>query len=736
LTVDSSIPEYPSATFVSSNLKDSEWQKLAADISRVLPTRLTTNASDLYPRLATCPSFDNCIAVALDYVRVKNDHTLSEEYGKQCCANGSKLNKSIITSHIQSFRQFGVLETIARTQRQHADIFLQVQDVKANYQAFPEYNTLLELAEEGATICTPPDFTFNNGVGACSRPICSIVPSAIHARLSQEQLIGDSIIVPQSVLKQAAALAGLQFHVSELSWVFKPGDAESNLLGRLVDDYTNSAGGGLNGEHTMDEIIRLYGSVTNPQLADLCRAYLASRDPSGHDPLDIATEDVGRAYRRAKVRPPHCLMLVLNLPPIEGVPPLYSIGLSGRFGYCGAGHVWAVAARALKWRFDLQCRALRSTAYGEIYVDDLTFFPRQSHSPRLITFWAHICESLCGTDARQEAKANCGPVTPTIGWVFSQPDDRVFVSEKGFLSLVACFFGLFPIALHPKQPVLVLTLMRAAQLTLRYSASMFTMAPFCSGFYRDLQGVKNSRGTRRVSFRTVCDVWAWRAHLFLCFDRLADLSIPIAWPALRQLSVDELIRRARTLVYVDAASNDPLIGVYIVNKIWSQFNFPSATYFHNRKLKNITIALLEMCGIVAGALLALQDTEQPPHSTPHHVHIVTDNTNAYYWSLSNKSSTPVLYFFLQMLTLIAAKGNLLITHSWTSSATNPVADAISRNFREPGMDKHLTLLRNTCRRVEIPPVFLQTIAIACEQPLTTALATVRLALTPLDGTSS
>ena len=173
----------------------------------------------------------------------------------------------------------------------------------------------------------------------------------------------------------------------------------------------------------------------------------------------------------------------------------------------------------------------------------------------------------------------------------------------------------------------------------------------------------------------------------------------------------------------------------MVNSIWSQFEFPSGTYFNHSTVAPVTIAVLEMCGIVAGALLAAQAIQQRPHSTPHHLHIVTDNTNAYYWSLSHKSQCPLLYFFLQLLSLIAAQHSLLITHSWTPSEDNPVADAISRNFRGPGMDAHLQLLRRTCRQVPIPPAFLSSTRSASGWPHADPLRTIRLALTPLDGTN-
>jgi hypothetical protein len=205
---------------------------------------------------------------------------------------------------------------------------------------------------------------------------------------------------------------------------------------------------------------------------------------------------------------------------------------------------------------------------------------------------------------------------------------------------------------------------------------------------------------------------------------------------MRRLPAEELIARADSLVYVDAAKTNRLVGAYIVNSLWCQFQFPSPTYYDSRKITEVSIAILEMCGIVGGALLALHDCKPAPLSTPRHVHIVTDNTNAYYWSLSNKSHCPVLYFFLQLLALIAAQGNLIVTHSWTSSATNTVGDAISRNFRDPGMEQYHRLLRDTCRQVEIPAAFLEATKTACEQSLATASATIRLALAPLAGTST
>ena len=320
------------------------------------------------------------------------------------------------------------------------------------------------------------------------------------------------------------------------------------------------------------------------------------------------------AYRRVKVQPSHCLYQVLKLPLLPNLPPLYSIGLSGRFGYCGAGHTWAVPARALQWSYNKKCHEINAPTEALVYVDDLTTFPLAQHYPVLLAHWEHQCNGLCGKGARKLSKSTKGPTGTSIGWVLSRPDNRVYLSEKGFLSLIHAFFTLIPLRIQAHQPVRTLTLMRIAQLTMRYSASMFTMAPFCSGFYRDLAGVQSSHGSRRICYRTLCDIYAWRAHLLLCFTRLGDLATPIPWPVLRRHNTELLMAAADYIGYGDAASTASKVGIYVVDQFWASFSFPATHYYDQQRRTLITIALLEMSAIVALALLAARHLSARAHT--------------------------------------------------------------------------------------------------------------------------
>jgi hypothetical protein len=83
------------------------------------------------------------------------------------------------------------------------------------------------------------------------------------------------------------------------------------------------------------------------------------------------------------------------------------------------------------------------------------------------------------------SKSKSGTRIASLGWVFDIPSQLAFVSEKGFLSLVACFYCEIPLHVKKGDKVQVLTLMRAGQLTRRYAVSLFAMALFCSGLAGD-----------------------------------------------------------------------------------------------------------------------------------------------------------------------------------------------------------------------------------------------------------
>ena len=187
--------------------------------------------------------------------------------------------------------------------------------------------------------------------------------------------------------------------------------------------------------------------------------------------------------------------------------------------------------------------------------------------------------------------------------------------------------------------------------------------------------------------------------------------------------------------YGDAASTASKVGIYVVDQFWASFSFPATHYYDQQRRTLITIALLEMSAIVALALLAARHLSPRAHGYTH-VHIVTDNTNAYYQALSNQSTSPLLYLFLQMLNFISASANIMFTYSWTPSGNNPIADAISRDFRTAAGPTSMTYLRQHCQHVPIPPAFMTTMLSASSKSQTTATETLQWALTPLRGTSS
>ena len=701
--------------------------------SAITNTTLDSQVMDSY---ALDKPFPELLDHARTFIQQTTCHATSQHYAAEQIAAGNGIDTQRVADQWALVQQHGLVGACDRIQQQNAANYLQPQFIHDQLQEFPEYNTLHTLALDGATICRPTDWQPNQGEGVNVRKICKTMADAVHVRMAQEHALGDVLLIERDLFTFMAAAQNLEFHLTELGWVFKPGEKLSDLLGRIIDDYTNSPGP-LNTDDTRLAMETLYGALHLPQLEDMCARLLNARDAFPNQAILGLKEDVSRAYRRIRVRPADCPIMGVLLPPTQEGVTYIAFRLSQPFGHNASGHSWGVVSRAIMWHMD-RTMALHQMLpptvtlnnLGAMYVDDEFTF---ANLPYLkLTSLAFISATqMAGANARDASKADISPSLMTLGWTFMDHHDAVLPSTKGWFSLLHIFFHVVPLDLKKGDQLTAGTLLRMGALASRYSRALLPLAGFCQGFHTDASDAIPV-ALRRVSARTVQDTQMWRTYLQLIAAHPMLMSTPVSWPAVIALTPDQQAERADGVAFVDACTSQRAIGIFMRHILWCQFQFPTATYFRQNQCEDIHINLLEMTGVVAGAIVAI--LHAPPMS---HLHVWCDNTASVGWSHSNRVNTPLACMLTQMLTLLGASRRVLVTVGWIAGEENIMADAISRLFNVPnGPQLQQELQQSACRQVFVPRTFMTALETASEmrQCLTSQIA--QLVHTVLDGANT
>ena len=698
-----------------------------------LPPSVETIDTVLAAQYALDRSFSALVAHAHEFVNQSHSHAACRAYAAAQVEAGHGVDTALVAHHLSLLRQHGLVQTCALLQAHHAANYLQPDVVRAEYGGVPQFDILLQLAESGAHILRPTDWQPNMGQGVHVRNICQLMADCVHVRMAQEQALGDVLLVECGEFRALAAAAGLAYHVTELGWVFKPGSKLSDLLGRIIDDFTNSPGP-LNTDDTRLAMDRLYGILRLPQLADMCASLLQARAAFPGEPIYGAKEDVSRAYHRVRIAAEDCPCMVVLLPPDRNGVQYYAVRLSQPFGHNASGHAWGVVSRAIEWRMDELLRASPACPPAAIprqllgmYVDDLYSFAGHA-------FLLHVADAfdrasrVAGAGARDMAKQDITLELQSLGWTFIDRFDAVLPNPKGWFNLVSLFFVTIPWDLRPKDKLPAQLLLRMGSYASRYSRALLPLRSFVHAFYGDA-GDASVFAVRSVSARTVQDVAMWRLFLRLAYHRPMLMTTPVHWPVVATLSPQEQADRADCVAFVDAATSSHAIGAFIQDVAWAYFVCPVLTHFLKSACVQLHINVLEMMAVVSGALLALIACPDVSH-----VHVWGDNTTSVAWSDSNRVNSPLCCFLTQLLTLMGASRRTLITVGWVAGVRNPTADAISRDFKVPQGEHYRALL--ACpphRRLPLPPAFMTGIMRASEMWHCKTFEIAQSARTVLDG---
>jgi hypothetical protein len=131
----------------------------------------------------------------------------------------------------------------------------------------------------------------------------------------------------------------------------------------------------------------------------------------------------------------------------------------------------------------------------------------------------------------------------------------------------------------------------------------------------------------------------WRFFLCMAYHRPAILSVPILWPCLLTDNPEAQARHANRVAYVDAASTTHMCGAFIEDLTWCPYPCPVLRHFVGNNTVPVSINVLEMLGVILGALVALN-----ANPTITHLHVWCDNTTSVAWADSNRTNSPLCSF--------------------------------------------------------------------------------------------
>jgi hypothetical protein len=182
------------------------------------------------------------------------------------------------------------------------------------------------------------------------------------------------------------------------------------------------------------------------------------------------------------------------------------------------------------------------------------------------------CE-VAGDNARDVSRSAIMVKFESLGWLFGENAKFGFPNTKGLLNLNTLFFTTVPWNIQRDDSVSVILLMRLGSYTSRYSQAITPMKAFCHGFYGDTRGA-SPFSTRRVSARTVQDMWMCRTFLCLAYHHPSLLSVSIEWPVVNTWAPEAQAAHADSVVFVDAALSHNCCGVFINGILWCQHLSP------------------------------------------------------------------------------------------------------------------------------------------------------------------
>ena len=625
----------------------------------------------LYPNLGGA-SLQATVAAAAAATSEKHARQQAENAGREYLSHHD-IDRGAVHNATTEFKTEDPTIVIRRYQHHIHQHTLQLNTLKSDYQNDPEYNTLIELATQGATPIPPHDFQPNMGSGTKIRRGKTPTPLALRAHAAIAQREGHAIIVHREALPHIAKY--LPVHVSEASVCAKPGKP----LGRAIFDYSHTREGSPpNHESQKSAHADKYGAIRHGTLSDLCSAVIAAEETTGPGHAWGGEMDANGAYTHILESPQGASIHMVLVAEDQTNPAhdLILIPLVMFFGSQTAPYCWEVVGRALTRRSNA-----RGT-HGVTYADDRSNYGTHEAAHAEMHAFQTDAEALLGPRAIQHTKTRLSRTPTSIGWTFLLQQRLVIPSQKGIRKLLACFFHDIT---HLDAAIPVTTLQRAGQLACRYSQAFPSLEPYVHALFPKSNA--NPNASRKLSAAGREAVRAWRSLLKTAITDITTLAAPIEWPILSQLTNEELATRAHHVLWADAQTGHNGIGAIWPNVQHACTAFPRITILNeNGERHPLHVNQLEFIAVICAVLICANHITRTAgaHALRGRVIFIwSDNTTCIAWVHRCKARTLFDQCIMALLRDIQVTLGIFVASAHVAGPRNIHADALSRNFHCP-----------------------------------------------------
>ena len=489
--------------------------------------------------------------------------------------------------------------------------------VNALYHGDPEYDTLMDIAVNGARIELPPDVMLDR------------VPPALRAK---------QLRMPKTVMKHAFKLwkkgRGMLLREEDIP------ESERHLVAfhsshwakKVDDDPARAAPGrwlldcaSLNSDFSKDAAIKRYGKVTYPTLASILASWLKHAHEQGVPLAEcrLAKDDIESAFPQFDFAPEAAMLLGVLV--AEGVVFFHTTGM---FGWTGCPMVFDAIGRAITRRV----RRLAPPSVTNRYADDFA----------LLALVEYISEAQGGTEGTIDLTMPGGVslgkrVTAClrmaiIGFDVNLVSELANPNESGREKLLLHFF-----AFNPAESHTLAEWQCVASLAERYSQVICGTRGLVAPLQTALKKCEfAASGSVRVNSEVAFCVEMWRVYSILLWLQPESMGVPFSHIARNEPEFSIAWRGEVWTcdVIVDASFWKLCAAIRDSDSsevlMWTTLTFP----FDKSDFQNVR----EYLGLLLGLILlnASMDASQPRPTFKHSVHWTGDNTAALQWARSSK----------------------------------------------------------------------------------------------------
>ena len=275
-----------------------------------------------------------------------------------------------LTRDLTDLRACGSIKELIRLRQESARASrINGDRVKALFRDDPDFEALLQLAEEGVVIDPPENFVRLNRPPAM-RPLQRKLVNAFCMHALKRWRKGKIIILPYADLDSDTINS---LHFNNVHWTIKPRteDSPGNILGRpLIDPSHGEINSILNTPDAKAKAIARYGKCNDSGIQQMATKWLRYCQQHGYQwsECSLAKDDIAEAFPQLCFSPDSAVLVCTNID-----DTLVAIDLNGNFGHTSLPMAFIFASQPHLHR-------VRKLVDAEVdkYVDDYMIFAGDS----------------------------------------------------------------------------------------------------------------------------------------------------------------------------------------------------------------------------------------------------------------------------------------------------------------------------------------------------------------------